>query len=67
MLFFSGCKYLWPFNVGRSQASIAQVENTFHNNSFSLTQIISLAVSLTQIIKFLPCKGKHSLMKLSLY
>lgn len=61
------CKYLRPFNVGGSQASVAQVENTFHSNSFSLTQFISLAISLTQIIKFLPSKGKHSLTKLSLY
>jgi len=51
------------FKVGKSQASIAQVENTFHSNSFSLTDI-SLAISLTQIGKFLPCKGKLSLMKL---
>lgn len=61
------CKYLCPFNVGRSQTSTAQVENTFHNNSLSLTQIISLAISLTQIIRFFPGKGKPSLVELPLH
>lgn len=58
---------LVAFNVGRYRALIAQVENTFQNNLLSLTQIISIAVGLTQIIKFLPCKIKHSLLKLLLY
>lgn len=44
-----------------------QVENTFHNNSLSLTQIISLIIGLTQIIRFFPGKGKHSLVELSLH
>lgn len=49
------------------QTPIAQVENTFHNNSLSLTQIISLAISLTQIIRFFPGQGKHSLVQLPLH